>query len=348
MIKMAVDKGFLEDNEIGESLTKRLTAQFKGEIPEPPTEMLGYRHEGSYHALAEFYAVKLLTAQGHYPSVAKVRGLTGGKMDRVNSNVKDLRSELIPKVFEPYSFDEPDDPMAELKKRLILDAQDRLNVELDELEQAKVKEIITLEKQHDKAMAAAEAALNKQIGRNGEIADILKMEQGKNIELSAGLLKQKGYMTELNGLRAFSANQEVMVNEIKASNATMKSQYDHFSDHSNTRLTELKGDKGRLESQVAVLQKKHDDQKEFVDSYLKERESLSASISKLNTELKQRELKLAVDESTSQLISEIKNHIKPLDQAQALVQSMTKATNTDKGVLNEILKIVKVISANGR
>lgn len=314
-----MDQAELKALGLSDKLINRVLAQFGQAVPAPPAEMKDFVEAGEYHAIQEFYAMKLLLAQGIHPAVSKVRGIIGGTTQTVNDNIKTLRGHLPKGTFDRSNNELIDDPTTKFKRDLVKIERDLFEIELNEADERHAEELVRLEQAHDTAIRTLEAKLHEAIGRNMEMGNLLKDAQTKaeeaQIKLKDTAVDQRALndaLATIDTLKSELASKTRHIEQLFAVNETTATA---STKRFNELTTQYKQAQSQLQLLLLDLEEKDRIIKRYQDSHAEASEqrdhyrSLSAD---LQHQLDQAQLALKHEDELSNTVAGIKSLLEPL------------------------------------
>lgn len=331
---------FLSEQGVKLAIIDRITAVFGTTIPSPPPQMLGYQQDGAYHALNEFYAMKIILASGKRPSVKEVLGLVGGAMKTVHENVKLLRSELPAAELEPQNLD-GDATMEKLKRELI--KEERLLHELDLAEQEEfyVAKISEIEAQATTRIAALEEKSTVSDALIRSLSEQLKGYQTKvdelHQELKAGAIEK----TQLANITATAEDRQTQISTQAKLIQTITEQYEHYKSKSEEHFKLQQREKERLLADLQKANKHISDQDTVLIKNHERIEELMEQITKLEVLDAQHKLEIHHEEMEVELIQKLETAFIPLQE----IISNAHAMEAKWSEAQAILKGLNTVSA---
>jgi chromosome segregation ATPase len=329
---MPIDQADLHDYGLPDPLINRLCAQFGASIPEPPLAMKDFDQVGVYHAISEFYAMKLLLAQDVHPAVAKVRALIGGTTKTVSDNIRTLRAELPKETFARSTAVAGDDTLATLKRELVRAEREMFDIELSEADQRHTDEMVRTELSHEKRVTELEARLNAAIGHNKGMQQHLDAQKIENETLYE---KLKAEAVKQNTLEDALTLNDHLRTELADSKETKKKLFavnETITKAGAERIDGLNKEIKRLVSQGQVDRKAIDDANTVIDTYKKanaeyaeERDAFRSQAAELSNQLAQSEFKLESEHEAAALLKTIDRKLEPVAEIKQIYKQMEAA-----------------------
>lgn len=314
-----MDQAELKALGLSDKLINRVLTQFGQAVPAPPAEMKGFVEAGEYHAIQEFYAMKVLLAQGIHPAVSKVRGIIGGTTQTVNDNIKTLRAELPKGTFERSGGTSGDDPMVKLKRELVKIERDLFEIELNEADERHAEELVRMEQAHDAAIRKLEAKLHEAIGRNMEMGNLLKEAQTKAEEAQT---KLKDAAVDQRALNDALATIDTLKSELASKTRHIEQLFavNETTAMANTkRFDELTTQYKQAQSQLQLLLLDLEEKDRIIKRYqdnnatvIEERDHYRSQSADLQHQLDQAQLALKHEDELSNTVAGIKSLLEPL------------------------------------
>ena len=345
-----IDQLDLQKFGVNKRLINRLLTQFGKNVPEPPTVMLGHKADGEYHAINEYYAMKFFLAQGIHPAVSKVRALIGGTTKTVNDNINALKAEYPRDTFKlPDTKNDERDPFEKARKEVLANARNLFNVELEEADERHTKELVQIEEAHELEVQKIKAQLHEAIGRNTEMASMLRDAQAKAKDAQDELKKTS---VDHRALSDAKATIESLKSELADKQESLKKLFtvnETITKAGADRTDELNREIKRLNSQLQKDQLAlHEKDKaiatyqEANSTYASERDEYRSKSFELESQLKQAKLTIANEHHVDELLASIEKQIKPL----AAINDLILEVQGNKAGLNKNTKALADISAN--
>lgn len=335
----AINQNDLKTFGLNDRLINRVLTQFGKDIPEPPVAMLGFVEEGEYHAINEFYAMKLLLAQGIHPAVSKVRGIIGGTTQTVNDNIKTLRAELPKGTFDRSNNEPIDDPTTKFKRDLVKIERDLFEIELNEADERHAEEMVRMEQVHDIAIRTLEAKLHEAIGRNMEMGNLLKEAQTKaeeaQIKLKDTAVDQRALndaLATIDTLKSELASKTRHIEQLFAVNETTATANTKRFDELTTQYKQAQS---QLQLLLLDLEEKNRIIKRYQDSnatVIEERDHYRSQSADLQHQLDQAQLALKHEDELANTVAGIKSLLEPLNGIDAIAQQQAGTTNGMKAI----------------
>jgi len=344
---MPLDQQDLSDLNLSESLINRLLAVYGPNAPEPPLVMKDYGYVGQYHAIAEFYAMKLLVVQGKRPTVRGVLGIIGGTTTTVSANIKTLKKELPAEefVFEPVADGESDATNA-LKRELIKKERALMDIELSEQEEFYTDLITSLEKSQSKALSALQSQLDKAYGENAKIDQILKDKTRDHAELSQRLLKEAVNKVELRNAQLLVEDYKGEIHTLKHMVQATNSAYQSEREASAKTIQDLRDERDYADSRAQQEKAKLENANAAIIRYHAERDEHLNLIHELKHQISQTELVVKHEHSVSELIETIGDHLQPLAKLDALIKALAGANKKEAVDVKTIVTAITDLSTN--
>jgi chromosome segregation ATPase len=345
--KMPLDQQDLSDLNLSESLINRLLAVYGPNAPEPPLVMKDYGYVGQYHAIDEFYAMKLLVVQGKRPTVRGVLGIIGGTTTTVSANIKTLKKELPAEefAFEPVADGESDATNA-LKRELIKKERALMDIELSEQEEFYTDLITSLEKSQSKALSALQSQLDKAYGENAKIDQILKDKTRDHAELSQRLLKEAVNKVELRNAQLLVEDYKGEIHTLKHMVQATNSAYQSEREASAKTIQDLRDERDYADSRAQQEKAKLENASAAIIRYHAERDEHLNLIHELKHQISQTELVVKHEHSVSELIETIGDNLQPLAKLDALIKALAGANKKEAVDVKTIVTAITDLSTN--
>lgn len=324
---MAVNTELLATYGVKQSLIKLLIIQFEDALPYLPIELLENQDDDNsdYFGLNEYYALKLLQAQGSRPSGSGVHKLIGGKTADVFKRVKEVKERIGDAEFKPYQTNN-DDPLVAIKKQLLKTEIGVWENKLDAMEIAHERAIELIEAKYTATIREQE----KELHTAREVSQHYARENKSANEKIESLIQQLAQNESLQSINKSLQNQlDLLSHQIVEKNAEIKSlneAYQHLKEAESTRYSDLSFLLKKAESRSEVFKRDLDEREGFIQRYLKEREVFQAQISELKLEQLQNKLSLAADDAQSRLASNIDERLNEFKVLTDLVSELSKIT----------------------